>query len=95
MVIMAEHGGLDYPSRAGEWPFLPSPESTAEKYVPDVSKPNPAYFDLVDWVVEEAAKLGILVALVPTWGRYSELRTRRRASQAEPSRALIDVRGRQ
>ncbi|KAM0753517.1 hypothetical protein T439DRAFT_322412 [Meredithblackwellia eburnea MCA 4105] len=70
IVVMAEHGGLDFPSRAGHYPFEAAPSSTKEKYVPDVTKINPLYFDFVDWVIDQAAKLGIIVALVPTWGRY-------------------------
>ncbi|KAM0753520.1 hypothetical protein T439DRAFT_377708 [Meredithblackwellia eburnea MCA 4105] len=70
IVLMAEHGGLDFPSRDGHFPFLDAESSTKEKYVPDVTKINPKYFDFVDWVVDEAAKLGIITALVPTWGRY-------------------------
>ncbi|KAL8291354.1 hypothetical protein RQP46_002332 [Phenoliferia psychrophenolica] len=70
MVVMAEHGGLDYSSRDGHFPFKPAAASTATHYVPDVTQINASYFDFVDWVIDEAAKLGILIMLVPTWGRY-------------------------
>lgn len=66
--------GLEYPTRDGFYPFLPAAESTDEVYIPDVSKINEKYFDFVDWVVDEAAKRGLVIALVPTWGRYGECR---------------------
>lgn len=70
LIHFARCRGLDYASRDGHYPFLPAPESTAEKYVPDVTRINDKYFDFVDFCVDEAAKRGILVMLVPTWGRY-------------------------
>jgi hypothetical protein len=69
IVVMAEHGGLDYPNRAGAWPFHPA-NTSAKGYVPDMARPNPAYFDFVDEVVALASTLGMTIALVPTWGRY-------------------------
>ncbi|KAF3763706.1 hypothetical protein M406DRAFT_332167 [Cryphonectria parasitica EP155] len=36
----------------------------------DPMKPNEAYFEYIDWVVNRAAEYGILIALVPTWGAY-------------------------
>ncbi|KAL7418647.1 hypothetical protein Q5752_007106 [Cryptotrichosporon argae] len=70
IVLLAEHGGLDYPSRSGEWPFFPSADATPEKYLPDLSKPNPAYFAFIDALIPLASSLGITLVLVPTWGRY-------------------------
>ena len=32
------------------------------------SKPNEKYFQLIDWVLNEAASRGIHIALLPTWG---------------------------
>ncbi|PWJ34968.1 apiosidase-like domain-containing protein [Sediminitomix flava] len=34
----------------------------------DPSQPNEAYFEHLDWVIKEANKLGLYVALLPTWG---------------------------
>jgi hypothetical protein len=68
MVIVAEHSGLEYPSRDGFYPFKGTPGNF------DPTKIEPGYFDFVDWVVEEAASMDITIALVPTWGRYSESR---------------------
>ncbi|ORY24577.1 hypothetical protein BCR39DRAFT_320021 [Naematelia encephala] len=70
VVLLAEHGGLDYPNRNGDWPFFPSAESTDESYIPDLLRPNPAYFAFIDSLIPLAASLGITLALVPTWGRY-------------------------
>ena len=64
------NSGLDYPSRTGEWPFFPSEKATAEKYLPDLYKPNPAYFSFIDELIPIASSLGITLVLVPTWGRY-------------------------
>jgi hypothetical protein len=62
--------GLDYPNRQGHWPFFPSAEAEPDKYLPDLSRPNPEYFAFIDRVVAFAATLGIVITLVPTWGRY-------------------------
>jgi predicted esterase len=34
----------------------------------DPSKPNPLYFDHVDYVLQKAQSLGLYVAVLPTWG---------------------------
>ncbi len=34
----------------------------------DPTKPNPAYFEHVDWVVHRAGELGLYVGLLPSWG---------------------------
>lgn len=70
VVLFAEHGGLDFPNRDGEWPFHPSPDSRPGAYVPDLMRPNPAYYTFVDEIVELASALDMTIALVPTWGRY-------------------------
>lgn len=73
LTCFAARRGLDFPSREGHYPFLPAPQSTADNYIPDVTRINAKYFDFVDFCVDEAAKRGILVMLVPTWGRYCRL----------------------
>ena len=57
-VALAEFDGVDEPTADGLKPFLDD----------DPSKPNAAYFDKVAWVVDEAARNGLYVALLPTWG---------------------------
>lgn len=57
-VILAEYGGLTESNREGQLPL--------EKN--DPTKPNEAYFRHVDWVVERANRLGLVVGLLPTWG---------------------------
>ena len=57
-VILAELDGLNTPNAYGEKPLINNnPEVLNEKY-----------FQLVDYVVEKAAKLGLYVGLLPTWG---------------------------
>lgn len=34
----------------------------------DPTKPRPAYFIHVDWIIDKAAELGLYIALLPTWG---------------------------
>jgi hypothetical protein len=34
----------------------------------DPTKPNEAYFQHVDWIIDKAAELGLYIALLPTWG---------------------------
>jgi len=57
-VVLAEFDGLNQPTLLGERPFFEN----------DPSRPNPAYFDRVVEIVDEAAREGLYVALVPTWG---------------------------
>ncbi|MBP5622045.1 MAG: DUF4038 domain-containing protein, partial [Thermoguttaceae bacterium] len=66
-VVVAEIDGKTRPSAEGFLPFGPDP-----------SEPKPVeaegdyddYWDRVDFVVREANKRGIYVAMLPTWGRY-------------------------
>ncbi|RYG26751.1 DUF4038 domain-containing protein [bacterium] len=57
-VGLAEYDGLRVPNREGHLPL----------HDLDPSKPNEPYWKHVDWVVEQAAKNGLYVGLVPTWG---------------------------
>lgn len=36
----------------------------------DPSRPNEAYFEHVDFIVNRAAELGLFTGLLPTWGKY-------------------------
>jgi hypothetical protein len=57
-VANAEFGGMHIPNRNGDEAF--------DNY--DPTKPNEKYFQHVDKVIAEANKLGIYIALLPTWG---------------------------
>lgn len=57
-VILAELDGLRVPNRNGDLPFVDE----------DVSRPSEAYFAHVDFALEEARQLGLVLALLPTWG---------------------------
>jgi hypothetical protein len=57
-VCLAEFHGLTRPNAYGHLPLIDQ----------DPTHLNDAYFQHVDWVIDEAAKLGIRTALLPTWG---------------------------
>jgi hypothetical protein len=57
-VVLAEFDGLRKPTPEGLLPFENA----------DPARPNPAYFDKVAFIVDEAARQGLYVALLPTWG---------------------------
>jgi hypothetical protein len=57
-VALAEFDGVSSTSALGQKPFADN----------DPLKPNEAYFDRVAEIVDEAASLGLYVALLPTWG---------------------------
>jgi hypothetical protein len=59
-VVLSERGGLAEPNANGDLPL----------HDRDPSQPNEAYFEHVDWIVERAAVLGLVVGMLPTWGRY-------------------------
>lgn len=61
---------MTLPNRAGEYSFHPKIDKLSDTYDPDITRPNPAYFALLDGLIPFAAKLGITIMLVPTWGRY-------------------------
>jgi hypothetical protein len=57
-VVLAEFDGLGTPNVYGEYPFVGN----------DLSFPNEAYFAHVDRVIIVAARLGLYIGLLPTWG---------------------------
>ncbi|KAG6614374.1 uncharacterized protein IUM83_14514 [Phytophthora cinnamomi] len=59
-VVIAELNGTTRANFYGDLPYNNS----------DTTQPNDAYFQLIDWTVDLAASYGILVALVPVWGRW-------------------------
>lgn len=57
-VVLAELDGLNTGNAYGHKPLHHN----------DPAQPNPAYFELVDWVVNRANALGLYIGLLPTWG---------------------------
>ena len=57
-VVLAEFDGLNAPNRYGHLPLLDN----------DPSRPNEAYFEQVDYIIDRAATLGLTIGLLPTWG---------------------------
>lgn len=57
-VALAEFDGLNKPNVYGETPFIGT----------DSDQPNDAYWRVVDTMVGMAAKRGLYIALLPTWG---------------------------
>lgn len=57
-VVLSELSGLDTPNYYGNRPLTDN----------DPLKPNEAYFKHVDYVVSKAAKLGLITAMLPSWG---------------------------
>ncbi|MBD3378749.1 DUF4038 domain-containing protein [candidate division KSB1 bacterium] len=57
-VVLAELDGLRTPNPYGEVPFIDM----------DPTRPNEAYFEHVDFIVNKAEELGLFMGLLPTWG---------------------------
>jgi hypothetical protein len=57
-VGLAELGGLTVPNPYGQLPLIGQ----------DPYRPNDAYFEHIDYAIDEAAKRGMYVALLPSWG---------------------------
>ncbi|QEC53217.1 collagenase-like protein with putative collagen-binding domain [Anseongella ginsenosidimutans] len=57
-VVLAEFDGLHAPNPYGEIPLIED----------DPARPNEAYFKHVDFIVNKAAKLGLFIGMLPTWG---------------------------
>lgn len=57
-VALAEFDGLKEPNPYGEVPLVDN----------DPTRPNEAYFNHVDFIVDKAAQYGLVVAFLPTWG---------------------------
>ncbi len=62
-VVLAELGGLDDPNPYGETPLVDR----------DPTRPNEAYFEHVDYIVDRAEELGLFVGMLPTWGSWWKL----------------------
>ncbi len=57
-VVLAEQDGLRKPNAYNEIPLFEN----------DPTRPNEKYFEHVDFIVNEAEKLGLVVGMLPTWG---------------------------
>ncbi|QDU71517.1 apiosidase-like domain-containing protein [Mucisphaera calidilacus] len=57
-VLLAELDGLRVPNAEGQLPLVDQ----------DPSRLNASYLEFVDWVLERAEALGLVVGLLPTWG---------------------------
>ena len=57
-VVLAEFGGLDVPNPYGHLPLVDK----------DPARPVEAYFEHVDFIVNLAEELGLVVGMLPTWG---------------------------
>jgi hypothetical protein len=57
-VALAESDGLNVPNALGERPLFDN----------DPTRPNEAYFQHVDYIVEAANALGLCLGFLPTWG---------------------------
>lgn len=57
-VVLAELDGLNTPNPAGHCPLIDN----------DPTKPNEPYFEDVDWIVNRAEELGLIIGMLPTWG---------------------------
>lgn len=55
-----DYDGLRAPNRERQVAFVAS----------DPMQPNPQYFEQIDWVVNRAARYGIRIAMLPTWGYF-------------------------
>jgi len=63
-VALAEHGGLDRPNAYGHLPLVDRDPTR-----PD-SREGDDYWKQLDYVIESAARRGLYVALLPTWGSH-------------------------
>ncbi|MBN2089066.1 glycoside hydrolase family 140 protein [candidate division KSB1 bacterium] len=57
-VVLAELDGLHVPNPYGNRPLIDD----------DPTRPDEAYFQHVDYIVNRAEKLGIFIGMLPTWG---------------------------
>ncbi|WP_319592394.1 glycoside hydrolase family 140 protein [uncultured Draconibacterium sp.] len=57
-VVLAENNGLRTPNAYGDVPLIDL----------DPTQPNDAYFEHVDFIVNKAEELGLVIGMLPTWG---------------------------
>ena len=66
-VLLAENDGLRTPNFYGRRPLLTNAQGRYDPALPDLEGPDSCWA-LADFLLEEAAKRGMLAALLPTWG---------------------------
>ena len=59
-VVLSQIGGLDVPNANGDLPLKGN----------DPENPNEDYFKHVDYIVDKAGSLGLVIGMLPTWGSY-------------------------
>jgi hypothetical protein len=59
-VVLSQIGGLEVPNAYGHVPLRNK----------DPEEPNEDYFRHVDYIVDKAASLGLVIGMLPTWGSY-------------------------
>ena len=57
-VALAEFDGLNVPNASGDKPLLNN----------DPKTPDDTYFKHIDYVIDKAAELGLIIGFLPTWG---------------------------
>jgi len=57
-VVLAEMDGLRTPNAYGDLPLIDQ----------DPTRPNEAYFQHVDYIVNKAEQVGLFIGMLPTWG---------------------------
>ena len=62
-VILSEIRGLDVPNAYGDLPLIDK----------DPTKPNEGYFKHVDFIVNKAEELGLIIGMLPSWGSHWRL----------------------
>lgn len=79
-VVIAELDGLNTPNPAGHRPLIDN----------DPTKPNEPYFVDVDYIVDQAAALGLFIAMLPTWGdKWQQARTDNKSPIFTPANARV------
>ncbi|HTE18763.1 MAG TPA: glycoside hydrolase family 140 protein [Armatimonadota bacterium] len=71
-VALAELDGLNTPNAHGDRPLLNN-DPTTPAVTPGADPKDPEqydYWDHVDYIIREAEELGLVIALLPTWGSH-------------------------
>jgi hypothetical protein len=76
-VVISEIGGFDGPNANGDPPVIDR----------DPARPNEAYFQHVDRIVNQAETLGLFVGMLPTWGSHWKRVGRSRPPPFDPDNA--------
>lgn len=78
-VVLAEENGLVDPNPYGEVPLLDL----------DPTRPNEAYFEHVDYIINRADEFGMFMAVLPTWGDKWNLRWGQGPEIFNPENAFV------